>query len=355
MNQSEEIWKHVVGNESYMISSMGRVKSLERNYTDSVGRKYNIPEKIMKTKVSKSTGYPQVNLWVNGKSRPFCIHRLIAEAFIPNPNNYPCVNHIDEDRSNSVLGNLEWCTYKYNCTYGSAREKRRESLIRFYKNNPELKTKIKKRGATFKVNQYSLDGKLIKTYEGGIPEINEILGKSSSISSCVLHKNKTAYGFVWRYEGDPFEYPTKKERKKIDYENSKPLKHQKYVIQLDKCGNEIRRFRSVSEVGRYFNIDRHILSRKKTAGGYVFVKELIFKVEQKVNEYIPKGHNGPRPDLKGRFAKKVIQESIEGEYINTFASVRLAASSLGKIQGSHISACCRGILNSAYGYKWRYV
>ena len=47
MNQSEEIWKYVVGNESYMISSMGRVKSLERNYTDSVGRKYNIPEKIM--------------------------------------------------------------------------------------------------------------------------------------------------------------------------------------------------------------------------------------------------------------------------------------------------------------------
>ena len=355
MNQSEEIWKHVVGNESYMISSMGRVKSLERNYTDSVGRKYNIPEKIMKTKISKSTGYPQVNLWVNGKSRPFCIHRLIAEAFIPNPNNYACVNHIDEDRSNSVLGNLEWCTYKYNCTYGSAREKRRESLIRFYKNNPELKTKIKKRGATFKVNQYSLDGKLIKTYEGGIPEINEILGKSSSISSCVLHKNKTAYGFVWRYEGDPFEYPTKKERKKIDYENSKPLKHQKYVIQLDKCGNEIRRFRSVSEVGRYFNIDRHILSRKKTAGGYVFVKELIFKVEQKVNEYIPKGHHGPRPDLKGRFAKKVIQETTEGEYINTFASIRLAASSLGKIRGSRISACCKGILKSAYGYKWRYV
>ena len=97
MNQSEEIWKHVVGNESYMISSMGRVKSLERNYTDSVGRRYNIPEKIMKTKISKSTGYPQVNLWVNGKSRPFCIHRLIAEAFIPNPNNYPCVNHKDEN------------------------------------------------------------------------------------------------------------------------------------------------------------------------------------------------------------------------------------------------------------------
>ena len=354
MNQSNEIWRHVVGNESYMISSKGRVKSLERNYIDSMGRKCHVAEKFMKVKISKSTGYPRVSLCKNGKSISFCIHRLIAEAFIPNPNNYPCVNHIDENRANSVLENLEWCTYKYNNTYGSAREKRRESLIRFYKENPEFTMTVKKRGNSFKVNQYSLDGNLIRTYDGGLPEIKEIFGRNASVVSCVLHRNKTAYGFVWRYEGDPFEPPTPKVRKKIDYEHSKPLKYQKYVIQFDESGNEIMRFRSVSEVGRHFNIDRHILSKKKNNDGYVYVNGLIFMVEQKVNEFIPTGHKGPRPDLKGKFAKKVIQETMDGVYIKTFDSIRMAASSLGKASGSNITECCRGRVNSAFGYKWRY-
>ena len=86
-----------------MISSLGRVKSLAYDIVDSIGRHVHRKEKLMKVRVCSSTGYPQVNLWVGEKNKPFSIHRLIAEAFIPNPNNYPCVNHIDEDRSNSVL------------------------------------------------------------------------------------------------------------------------------------------------------------------------------------------------------------------------------------------------------------
>lgn len=351
---NKEIWKGVVSLESkYMISSKGRVKSLERNYIDSMGRKCHVAEKFMKVKISKSTGYPQVSLCKNGKSRSFCIHRLIAEAFIPNPNNYPCVNHIDENRENSVLENLEWCTYGYNNTYGDARKKRREAMISFYEENPEYKISIKKRGISFKVNQYSLDGNLIKTYEGGLPEIKDVFGRNASVVSCVLHKNKTAYGFVWRYEGDPFEPPIPKERKKRDYEHSKPLKHQKYVIQLDESGNEIARFRSVSEVGRCFNIDRHILSRKKNNDGYVYINGFIFKVEHKTDEYIPTGHKGPRYDLR-RSPKQVIQESMEGEYINTFKSTYLAARSLGKASGNNITECCIGRIKSAFGYKWRY-
>ena len=156
MKSEKEIWKPVVGLEDrYMISSLGRVKRLAYEVTDSMGRHTRHSDKIMKVRIGTKTGYPQVNLWVGEKSKPFNIHRLIAEAFIPNPNNYPCVNHIDEDRSNSVLGNLEWCTYEYNSTYGSAREKRRNALKSFYENHPEFKINVKKRGNSFKVNQYT--------------------------------------------------------------------------------------------------------------------------------------------------------------------------------------------------------
>ena len=167
MKSEKEIWKPVVGLEDrYMISSLGRVKSLAYDIVDSIGRHVRRKEKLMKVKVCSSTGYPQVNLWVGEKNKPFSIHRLIAEAFIPNPNNYPCVNHIDEDRSNSVLGNLEWCTYGYNTTYGSAREKRRASLKAFYEDHPELKITINERGSSFRICQYETNGRLIKVWDG---------------------------------------------------------------------------------------------------------------------------------------------------------------------------------------------
>ena len=172
MKSEKEIWKPVVGLENrYMISSLGRVKRLAYEVTDSMGRHAYHPDKIMKVRIGNRTGYPQVNLWVGEKSKPFTIHRLIAEAFIPNPHNYPCVNHIDEDRSNSVLGNLEWCTYGYNTTYGSARERRRASLKAFYEDHPELKITINERGTSFRICQYETNGKLVKVWDGGLSEI----------------------------------------------------------------------------------------------------------------------------------------------------------------------------------------
>ena len=242
MKSEKEIWKPVVGLESrYMISSLGRVKSLAYDFIDSMGRHVHRKEKIMKVKICSSTGYPQVNLWVGDKNKPFSIHRLIAIAFIPNPNNYPCVNHIDEDRSNSVLNNLEWCSYGYNNTYGSARDKRRKSLIQFYKNHPELKMTVKKRGNTFRVFQYKKNGDIVKIWDGGLPEIEKALGKAPSVASCVLHKNNSAYGFVWRYEGDPFSYEPKR---------SGP-KRRVSVMQFDLDGNYIRTFQSINDAADY--------------------------------------------------------------------------------------------------------
>lgn len=110
----QEIWKDIKNYEGlYKISNLGRVKSLPKY----AGRSYR-KEKILKTYLDKN-GYVKVILCKNNRTRFLSIHRLLAEAFIPNPNNYPQINHKDENKQNNSLNNLEWCTCKYNINYGT--------------------------------------------------------------------------------------------------------------------------------------------------------------------------------------------------------------------------------------------
>ena len=103
-----EIWKDITGYESlYQISNKGRIKSLQRFVTSKNGSKQLIKEKIRKTSVT-TAGYEYVVLSSNGKCKTLLIHRLVAESFIPNPNNLECVNHKDENKSNNCVDNLEW-------------------------------------------------------------------------------------------------------------------------------------------------------------------------------------------------------------------------------------------------------
>lgn len=81
---------------------------------------------IRYTTVSKQ-GYPRITVKVNGKRKNVSIHRLVAETFIPNPNNYPIINHKDENKQNNNVDNLEWCTYKYNNDYGTRKNKVRKT------------------------------------------------------------------------------------------------------------------------------------------------------------------------------------------------------------------------------------
>lgn len=110
----QEIWKNIKNYEGlYKISNLGRVKSLPKY----AGRSYR-KEKILKTYLDKN-GYVKVILCKNNRTRFLSIHRLLAEAFIPNPNDYPQINHKDENKQNNSLNNLEWCTCKYNINYGT--------------------------------------------------------------------------------------------------------------------------------------------------------------------------------------------------------------------------------------------
>ena len=135
----KETWKDIKGYEGfYQVSNIGNVKSLKRivNNSTTYGGKATVKERILKPKTDKD-GYESVGLRKDGKVKHFRVHRLVATAFIPNPNSYPIVNHKDEVKNNNIVSNLEWCTVRYNNTYGTTCERRNSS-------NKECKKHCKK-------------------------------------------------------------------------------------------------------------------------------------------------------------------------------------------------------------------
>ena len=163
-----EIWKDVNGYEGlYQVSNLGNVKSLGNNKS----RK----EKILKPIVQKS-GHLMVQFCKEGKLKGYLIHRLVAEAFIPNPLKLPCVNHKDENPSNNSLENLEWCTVQYNTNYGTA-----------------IKRRVEKRSIA--IYCIELDKVFLSSQEA-----YRITGVyQSNINKCLKGKINTAGGYHWKY------------------------------------------------------------------------------------------------------------------------------------------------------------
>lgn len=126
-----EEWLDVEGYEGlYQVSNLGRVKSLR-----------DVSERILKQ--TGNTGYRMVVFCVRGIRKTFKVHRLVAKAFVDNPNGYPCVNHIDEDKDNNRSENLEWCTTAQNNKYGTRTErssrKQSKPIIMIDENDNETK------------------------------------------------------------------------------------------------------------------------------------------------------------------------------------------------------------------------
>ena len=119
----EESWKPVVGYEGlYEVSDLGRVRSLDRVVKGKRNSKWERKGRILQ-QADRGNGYYAVCLHKSGTQKMYLVHRLVAVAFIPNPFNKPCVNHLDENKQNNAISNLEWATYKENTNWGSCVER----------------------------------------------------------------------------------------------------------------------------------------------------------------------------------------------------------------------------------------
>lgn len=130
-----EIWKDIKGYEGlYQISNLGRIKSLprlKRNFNVNTKQldTITIPEKIRKPQLTKY-GYYRIGLTKNHKQTYYSVHRLVAEAFIPNPGNLSQINHKDENKANNEVDNREWCDAKYNANYGTRNKRTGEKQMK---------------------------------------------------------------------------------------------------------------------------------------------------------------------------------------------------------------------------------
>ena len=167
-----EIWKDIENYEGlYQVSNLGRIKSLHKRHHQE--------EHIIIQKIKR--GYYQVGLTKNGKRKWHQVHRLIAQAFIPNPNNFPQVNHKDENKLNNSIENLEFCTASYNNTYGTRIQRVAEKTSK-------------------KIIQYDLNNNFIKEYKSITEAGKENNLDISSIVKCCKGKYKTYKNFIWKYK-----------------------------------------------------------------------------------------------------------------------------------------------------------
>lgn len=180
----EETWKDIENYPNYQVSNFGRIKSKERYARTHIHNKdgmRKVKETILKT-LHNRRGYLRTTLYnENGRYQCF-IHRLVAQAFIPNPNNLPAVNHKDENKLNNCVDNLEWCDNKYNNNYGTRGER-------------ISKTKIENCNKAKPVICIELN----KTFSSIMEAQRQLNINNSHISRCCLGKEKTAGGYHWKY------------------------------------------------------------------------------------------------------------------------------------------------------------
>lgn len=304
-----EIWKKVAVNSDYEVSNMGNIRSHKHGKTRMLKP---FRRGGLKKDEQNRGGYLSVRLLDNGTEHDFAVHRLVAMAFIPNPDNLPIVNHKNGIRNDNRVENLEWCNNSYNIWHSY-------NVL----NNSN--------GIERAVTQYDVKGKFICKHDS-ISNAEKETGVNSSSIAEVCRKNtyrKTAGGFIWRYADD--------EDVEIKYEKMSP------VVQISKYGEKIRTFNSVndaaSEVGVSIGgVSGVCLKRARGynyAGGYIW----RYKDEYDENEF-------------GYFVDKTFIQMTQknifvAEYKGTHELVDKGGFELVKV-----IMCCRGERKITNGFKW---
>lgn len=280
-NESIEInekWADISGfNGEYQISTYGRVKSIK-----------NGSSKILRGCINKQNGYIYIGLCKDGSVTRTTIHRLVAEAFIQNPHNLPCVNHKDENKENNNVDNLEWCSYQYNLTYGThtdrAKETRKkngtDTLLYEYsiKNRTYItqRTREVKGKRVVKIDKYT--GEILKTYD--TIRDAEIENNCKHISECVRNIRNESGGYIWQtiedIENDENCIVNAVNRiKLVSKQCKKTMNEGMVIVQYDMSDNVINEFNSIKEASELTGcgtsgISACIHNRQKTSNGYVW-------------------------------------------------------------------------------------
>jgi hypothetical protein len=329
MSNQEEEWKIILSNNNYEVSNFGKIRNPKKH--------------ILKSYISK--GYESIRL----NKKTYSVHRLVAQEFILNPNNFPIVNHLDRNKLNNKITNLEWTNYLEN-------------------NNHAIKTG--KNTYKLPIRQYDLNGNFIRKFDSSI-EASKFIGISSShIRNCARGVKKTAGGFIWKYNKKIKENPKENiSWKKINgylgyriYENGN--------IYSEKC----KRYLKPTIEGGYYRI--RLLHNKIRTSYYIHVlvaqyfcnnpdsKPIVNHIDgNKLNNHYTNlewvtGSENNRHAIKlglNKTIRRVHQYTKEGEYLRSFNNCTEAAIFLDdKKKRSLISDVCRGKEKSAYGYKWKY-
>lgn len=185
---NKEIWKDIPDYDGlYQVSNFGRIAAHRKNvrFGCSGEKTRIIPWRILSTFPNKQ-GYMRINLFKDGKTKQFQVHRLVAMAFIPNPDNLPVINHKDENPHNNHVENLEWCTPKYNANYGTRNAR---CSAKNY-NNPKVSKPIV---------QYSEHWEIVNLWPSTKEAIRQLKLNERNLHTALKNPKRFCSGFHWKY------------------------------------------------------------------------------------------------------------------------------------------------------------